>query len=117
MRSERQVIHLAYRFDLDPNESQRVMLAKSVGASRYVYNWALAESRRQYELTGKRPCLGELERQLVGLKGSEAPWLYEVSAHIGQSALKDLNLAFKRFFRSVKGEGPRAGYPRFKRKG
>jgi transposase len=28
--------------------AQRVLLAKSVGASRYVYNWGLAESKRQY---------------------------------------------------------------------
>jgi putative transposase len=115
--SERRVIQQAYRFELDPNQVQRVLLAKSVGASRYVYNWGLAEWRRVYELTGKRPRLGDLKAQLVELKQSECPWLYEVSAHIGQSALKDLNVAFERFFKSVKGEGPRAGYPRFKRKG
>ena len=107
----------AFRFELDPNRAQRVVLAKSVGASRYVYNWGLAESRRQYELTGKRASLGELKAQLVQLKKSEAPWLYEVSAHIGQSALKDLNTAFDRFFKSVTSEGPKAGFPRFKRKG
>jgi putative transposase len=117
VRSERRVIQQAFRFELDPNRAQRVLLAKSVGASRYVYNWGLAESKRQYELTGKRPRLGELKAQLVALKQSEATWLYEVSAHIGQSALKDLNGAFERFFKSVKGEGPKAGYPRFKRKG
>ena len=82
-------------------------MAKSVGASRYVYNWGLAESKRVYELTGKRPRLGVLKAQLVGLKQSEAPWLYEVSAHIGQSALKDLNVAFERFFKSVKGKDRR----------
>jgi putative transposase len=82
-----------------------------------VYNWGLAESKRQYELTGKRPRLGELKTRLVALKQSEAPWLYEVSAHIGQSALKDLNVAFERFFKGLKGEGPKAGYPRFRRRG
>jgi putative transposase len=107
----------AFRFELDPNRAQRVMLAKSVGAARYVYNWGLAESQRQYELTGKRPRLSELKSELVQLKKTEAPWLYEVSAHIGQSALKDLNVAFDRFFKSVQGDGPRSGFPRFKRKG
>jgi putative transposase len=58
-----------------------------------------------------------LKAQLVGLKQSEAPWLYEVSAHIGQSALKDLNVAFERFFKGLAGDGPKAGCPRFKRKG
>jgi putative transposase len=109
--------HQAYRFELDPNQAQRVLLAKSVGASRYVYNWALAESQRQYELTVKRPRLCDLKAQLVGLKQGECLWLYEVSAHIGQSALKDLDVAFERFFKGLKGDGPKAGYPRFKRKG
>lgn len=117
MCSEKHVVRQAFRFELDPNRQQRVLLAKSVGASRYVYNWGLAESRRAYELTGKRPRLGELKARLVELKKRECPWLYEVSAHIGQSALKDLNVAFERFFRALAGEGPRAGFPRFKRKG
>jgi putative transposase len=115
--SERRVIQQAFRFELDPNQVQRVLLAKGVGASRYVYNWGLAESKRQYELTGKRPRLGDLKKQLVVLKNTDAPWLYEVSAHIGQSALKDLNRAFERFVKSVKSDGPKVGHPRFKRKG
>jgi putative transposase len=114
---EKRLCRQAYRFELDPNEAQRVQLAKSVGASRFVYNWGLAESQRQYELTGKRPRLRELKAQLVSLKQSECPWLYEVSAHIGQSALKDLNFAFERFFKGVKGQGPKSRLPRFKRKG
>jgi putative transposase len=55
VRSERRIIQQTFRFELDPNRAQRVLLAKSVGASRYVYHWGLAESKRQYELTGKRP--------------------------------------------------------------
>lgn len=113
----KRLVRQAFRFELDPNREQRVLLAKSVGCSRYVYNWGLAESQRAYELTGKRPRLGELKASLVELKKTDAPWLYEVSAHIGQSALKDLNLAFERFFKGLKGEGPKSGYPKFKRKG
>lgn len=61
----------AFRFELDPNRAQRMLLARSVGASRFVYNWGLAESQRQYELTGKRPRLGELKSRLVQLKKGE----------------------------------------------
>ena len=68
MRSERRLIQQAYRFELDPNRTQRVLLAKSVGASRYVYNWGLAESQRVSERTGRRPRLGDLKAQLVELK-------------------------------------------------
>jgi putative transposase len=114
---ERHLAQQAFRFELDPNRVQRVLLSKSVGASRYVYNWGLAESQRQYELTGNRPRLGELKAQLVALKKCEATWLYEVSAHIGQQALADLDRAFDRFFKGLKRDGPRSGFPRFKRKG
>jgi len=55
VRSDKRVIQQAFRFELDPNRVQIVQLAKSVGASRYVYNWGLAESQRHYELTGRRP--------------------------------------------------------------
>jgi putative transposase len=115
--SERRLIQQGYRFELDPNREQRVRLAKSVGASRYVYNWGLAESQREYELTEKRPRHRVLKKRLVGLKRGEAPWLYEISAHIGQQALVDLERAFERFFKNVKGQGPKSGFPRFKRKG
>jgi putative transposase len=89
---ETQTSRQAFRFELDPNRVQGVLLAKSVGASRYVYNWGLAQSQRAYEDTGKRPRLGELKSRLVQLKKSECPWLYEVSAHIGQQALVDLDV-------------------------
>ena len=116
VRSEKRVIMQAFRFELDPNREQRVQLAKSVGCSRFVYNWGLAESKRQYEVTGRRPPRGELQARLVELK-HECPWLYEVSAHIAQSALKDLSHAFECFFKGLSGKGPRYGYPRFKKKG
>src|SRR6266540_1420948 len=115
--SEKRLIKQTFRFELDPNRAQRVMLAKSVGASRFVYNWGLAESQREYELTGRRPRLSELKSRLVELKKTECPWFYEVSAHISQQALVDLNWAFERFFERLKSQGPKSGFPRFKKKG
>jgi putative transposase len=119
MRSgiQQRLIRHAFRFELDPNREQRALLAKSVGALRYVYNWGLAESQRAYEQTAKRPTLRELKVRLVELKKAQCPWLYDVSAHIGQQALVDLDHAFSRFFAGLKGQRPRAAFPRFKRKG
>jgi putative transposase len=115
--SERRIIQQGFRFELDPNQAQHVLLAKSVGASRFVYNWGLEQSQRDFERVGKRPRLSDLKTRLVALKKSECPWLYEVSAHISQSALKDLNDAYVSFFKSLQGDGPKRGFPRFKRKG
>jgi putative transposase len=72
------IVQQAYRFELDPNQAQRVLLAKSVGASRFVYNWGLEQSQSEYERLGKRPQLGELKSRLVDLKKGECPWLYEI---------------------------------------
>lgn len=114
---EKRLIQQGYTFELDPNQAQRAQLAKSVGCSRFVYNWGLAESVAAYEKLGKRPKHSELKKRLVELKKGDAPWLYEVSAHIGQQALVDLERAFDRFFKGLKGDGPKSGYPKFKRKG
>lgn len=114
---EKRLTQQGYTFELDPNQMQRVQLAKSVGASRYVYNWGLAESEKAYKATGKRPKHSDLKKQLVELKKGDASWLYEVSAHIGQQALVDLERAFDRFFKGLKGGSPKSGFPRFKRKG
>jgi putative transposase len=35
-------INQAYRYELDPNDRQRTLLAKHSGTARYAYNWALA---------------------------------------------------------------------------
>jgi putative transposase len=115
--TEKRLVKHGFLFELDPNEVQRSRLAKSVGASRYVYNWGLAESQRTYQLKGERPKLREMKSRLVDLKRGDCPWLYEVSAHISQQALVDLDKAFNRFFKGLKGEGPKSGFPRFKRKG
>jgi putative transposase len=114
--TERRLVRQTFRFELDPNREQLVLLAKSVGASRYVYNWGLAESRCAYELTRKRPRHSELKKRLVALKKGECPWLYEISAHIGQQALVDLEHAYDRFFKGLSGQGPKSGFPRFKKK-
>jgi putative transposase len=115
--SDRPLVLRAFRFELDPNLAQSALLTKTVGASRFVYNWALAQSEDDYQLLGKRPSLRELKKRLVWLKKHHCPWLYEVSAHVGQSALKDLDEAFESFFKGLQKKGPRRGYPRFKRRG
>jgi hypothetical protein len=93
---EPRVIQQGYRFELDPNQAQRVQLAKSVGASRFVYNWGLTESLRYYESTGRRPKLGELRPRLVGLKRGECPWLYARYRLTSGSRRSSISIALSR---------------------
>jgi putative transposase len=61
-----------------------------------------------------------LHREINALKKS-SPWMYEVSKCAFQEALRDLDNAFKHFFRkcALKKQGKwkgKSGYPRFKSK-
>lgn len=111
------MIQKAYKTKLVVNNREANYLRGCAGMSRFVYNWALAESKRVYEETGKTPSARNvLKKQFNALKGSEYPWVYDYPAGIAESAFDDLDNAYKHFFRRVKaGETP--GYPKFKKRG
>jgi putative transposase len=48
---------LSYR--MRPSAAQRESLARMAGARRFVWNWALAESKAYYAETGKSQAEGE----------------------------------------------------------
>jgi putative transposase len=82
------------------------MLAKQFGCVRFVYNWALHEKVKAYQLTGKSPTRYELDKRLTTLK-KELPWLTEVTAQPLQQAIIHLERAFTRFFKE------KTGFPKF----
>jgi putative transposase len=113
------IVPQAFRYELDPNAGQRMLLARHAGTARFAWNWALAERMRRY-----RGCEGrqrftdaiEQHRQLNARKAMEWPWMYEVSKCAPQEALRDLERAFRNFVRARR-SGRHCGFPRFKRKG
>jgi putative transposase len=111
-----QIGYRAYRYELDPNVQQRILLVKHAGAARFAYNWGLARRIELYQQTGKSTNAIELHRELVRLKKTDYPWLYEVSKCAPQEALRDLDRAFQNFFRGLQ-EGRKVGFPRFRKKG
>jgi putative transposase len=100
----------AFRYELDPNVSQRQALARHVGAARFAYNWGLARSREALERGGRVPSAAELHRAWNRWKREHAPWWREVSKCAPQEAFRDLERAFRNWR-----EG-RADFPRWKRK-
>jgi putative transposase len=110
-----------YKTELDLNNEQRTACLKHAGCARFAYNWGLARAQEAYRTTGKRPTAIDLHRQLNALKPSDFPWMYEVSKCAMQEALRDLDTAYRHFFRKfkLKKEGKfrgKVGYPRFKKK-
>lgn len=90
-----------YKTELDLNKAQRTACLKHAGASRCAYNWGLARSQEAYRATGKRPSPAQLHKELNALKPTKYPWMYEVSKCAPQEALRDLDKAYKNFFRRV----------------
>jgi putative transposase len=90
-------IHKAYRFRIYPNKQQEILIAKTIGCSRYVFNHFLDKWRKMYEQTGKGLTYTICSSQLTQLK-QKLKWLYEVDSTALQNSLHHLAEAFTRFF-------------------
>jgi putative transposase len=90
-----------YKTELDLNDKQRTACMKHAGASRFAYNWGLARSKQVYRATSKRPTAIDLHKELNALKKTDFPWMYEVSKCAPQEALRDLDTAYRNFFRRL----------------
>lgn len=105
----------AFRYELKPNVNQKILLAKHAGASRFAYNWGLAQRIEMYEKDKKSTNAIEQHKLLNSLKATQFPWMYEVSKCAMQEALRDLDKAYKNFFRGLK-QTQRKGFAKFKKK-
>lgn len=99
----------AYKFRMYPNKTQRELIAKSFGCSRFVYNYFLAKKIELYKTTGESLTFNQCCKLLTELK-SNLTWLKEVDKCALQNSLKDLDNAYKKFFKE------HSGFPKFKSK-
>ena len=100
----------SFRIRLLPTEQQELLMLKSVGCSRFAYNWALARSNELYE-QGIKHNMFNIRKEFTQLKKQEDfKWLNEVSNKVMQESMRNLDKAFKTFFKTKK------GYPIFKSK-
>lgn len=101
--------HKAYKFRIYPTEKQKILIAKTIGCSRFVFNHFLAKWNDTYKATGKGLTYNSCSSQLTQLK-KELVWLKEVDSIAIQSSLKNLADAYSRFFKKQNDA------PRFKSK-
>lgn len=104
----------AYKFRIYPNNSQKEIIEKSFGCSRFIYNKMLSIQINSYEENKKIFSKYELMKKLPGLK-KEYKWLKEVDSTSLQTTIEDLDNAYKNFFREIK-KGNKQGFPKFKTK-
>jgi putative transposase len=103
------IVNKAYKFRIYPNKQQEVLINKTFGCCRFVFNHFLAKWNDAYKETGKGLSYNTCSSQLTQLK-KEFTWLKEVDSIAIQTSLKHLADAFTRFF---KGQNKS---PRFKTK-
>ena len=111
------LIYRAYKTEIEPNNKQKTLLAKSAGTARFAYNWALGIKKEAFDKKAKIPTAIDLHKKLNKLKQTEFAWMYEVSKCSPQTALFDCDDAFKNFFRKCKQKiKGKKGFPKFKYK-
>ena len=97
--------NIAYRFRIYPTGEQEILLAKTFGCCRFLYNEMLSDKIREYEVSKKMffytPAM--YKKTYLFLKEVDSLALANVQMH--------LEKAYKNFFRD-----PKIGFPKFKSK-
>ena len=102
------IMEKTYKFRIYPNKEQEVLIQKTFGCTRFVYNYFLDLRSTECKNNNKKLNYYDTCRLLTQLK-KENDWLKEVDSMALQKSLKNLDNAYKKFF-----EG--GGYPKFKSK-
>ena len=100
----------AVKIRLLPTKEQESLMFKSIGCSRFTYNWALNRCNELYE-QGVKYNMSDVRKEFTQLKKQEDfKWLNEVSNTTMVESMRNLDKAFKSFFKKI------GGYPKFKTK-
>ena len=100
----------AYKYRIYPTEEQKVLFAKTFGCCRFVYNWALNLKIEAYKLEKKSVAYKEVQNRMVNELKKENQWLTEVNSQALLNSIRNLDTAYKNFFRDTHA----VGFPRFK---
>ena len=98
-----------YVFRMYPNDKEKELINKSLGVSRFIYNYFLDFKKKEYEEKKKKYTSYDLIKMIPELN-IEYPFLKEVDSCLLRCSIFDLEDAFQGFFKGK-------GYPRFKKKG
>ncbi|WP_459502426.1 IS200/IS605 family element RNA-guided endonuclease TnpB [Bacillus sp. C1] len=92
------IVNKAYKFRIYPNKEQAILINKTIGCSRFVFNYFLSKWNDTYKETGKGLAYETCSAELPKLK-KEFVWLKEVDSIVIQSSVRNLADAFDRFFK------------------
>ena len=99
----------SFKVRIYPNKEQRVLLEKTFGANRFVYNYFLNLKSKLYGFYKINLSYNNSSKVLTELKKTKT-WLKEVDSKSLQQTLRDLDNAYVNFFIG------KSKYPKFKSK-
>ena len=106
-----------YRYRAYPTPGQAVLLARTFGCARVVFNDAL-RARQDAHAAGERVSDTQVQRKVVTLAKTtpQRQWLGEVASVALVQACQDARRAYRNWFDSLSGKrkGRKVGHPRFR---
>ena len=105
LKKDRTTANKAFKFRLYPNSGQRVLLAKTFGCCRFIYNQMLSDKAACYEGTGT------MLKPTPAWYKAKFEWLREVDSLALANEQLHLEAAYRNFFRDKS-----VGFPKFKSK-
>ena len=109
------MVQRAHKIRLNPTPEQEQWLLQACGVVRFAFNWGLEHWIAQYK-AGQEPSAYQLKKQFNGIRRERFPWSYEVSKCAVDTGFRNLDAAFKNFFRRCRNGDAKKGYPKFKSK-
>ena len=101
-------VNKSFKVRIYPNEEQKVLIDKTFGCARYIYNYMLNLKQKLYTYHNISLSFCNMSKVLTEIKKHKL-WLKEVDKWSLINAVKDLDYAYRMFFKGAK-------YPKFKSK-
>ena len=102
-------VYKGYKFRIMPTEEQKIKINKTFGCCRFVYNSMLDRRIKVYKRRGESMSYIDTQNLLPKMK-TYLPWLKEADSQAIKYACRQLDDAYKKFFKSE------SNFPKFKRK-
>ena len=91
----------SYKFRIYPTKAQEILIAKTFGCGRFVYNNTLSFKQQQYKDHGISLSKYDCIKRLPELK-KQYPWLKEVDSFALQASIENMDATYKQFFKGLK---------------
>lgn len=103
----------AYKYRLYPSRSQQVLIEKTFGCCRLVYNHMLERRRKAWQRRKESVPVTALVNSLPAMK-ERMPFLQEVDSMALQQAVRHMDAAYRNWWKALKRGDVNHGAPKFK---